>query len=236
MAGFTLVELLVVIGIIALLVSLLLPSLNKARESAKRVKCLSNLRQTGIAMSIYANQNKGRLPMHKAPSGGWLWDISHETRDQLLAAGTSREILYCPTADDRNLDDLWNFGGYTVAGYFFLHQRHPYVPNTPPATDTGWPDGFPKKLAGGKEYQSRFSGKNASEKELLTDATLSDGGDFYVISAGGFKKVPDHSNHIKQRGSKPYGGNVVFLDGHGEWRDFSEMKARGTTQGVLFWF
>ena len=67
--GFTLVELLVVIGIIALLVSILLPALNKARQQARLVTCASELRSYGNYISIYANQNKQWIPCGEMMAG-----------------------------------------------------------------------------------------------------------------------------------------------------------------------
>jgi type II secretory pathway pseudopilin PulG len=69
-AAFTLVELLVVIGIIALLIAILLPTLSKAREQSRRTACLSNLRSLGHAMYLYANGNRDRLP-NGNPPGKW---------------------------------------------------------------------------------------------------------------------------------------------------------------------
>jgi prepilin-type N-terminal cleavage/methylation domain-containing protein/prepilin-type processing-associated H-X9-DG protein len=70
-AGFTLVELLVVIGIIAVLVGILMPALIAARKAANTTQCGSNMRQIGMAMRLYLDQNKGKFPLYH-PNGG-IW-------------------------------------------------------------------------------------------------------------------------------------------------------------------
>lgn len=85
--AFTLIELLVVVAIIALLMSVLLPSLANAREQAKKVKCMSNLRQLGAAIFMYAQEYNGTMPICKAswqrgysgPAFDW-WDNPFNVR------------------------------------------------------------------------------------------------------------------------------------------------------------
>ena len=107
-AAFTLVELLVVIGIIALLMAILLPSLSRAREQSRRVKCLANLRSLGHAMYLYANDFRDRLPNGNLPG-----DANPANGDQVLVAMAKQYnltpgIFYCPSDVDEPPHQITN--------------------------------------------------------------------------------------------------------------------------------
>lgn len=116
-AGFTLVELLVVIGIIALLISILLPSLNKARQQANLIKCQSNLRTIGQALLIYSAEYKAQLPMGMfdrklanitAENGHGQWNWAFELGSVLNKNMISGQYFLptSPVANGRGVDRL----------------------------------------------------------------------------------------------------------------------------------
>ena len=111
--AFTLVELLVVIGIVAVLMGLLMPVLGKARAQANRVACLSNVKQLGTAILMYCNDNKGYFPTcahaeqvayEHMPSDWVWWQANRDLNDSAIAryVGTGealKAVLRCPSDD-----------------------------------------------------------------------------------------------------------------------------------------
>lgn len=117
-SGFTLVELLVVIGIIALLISILLPALNRAREQAQGLACMSNIRQGGVALLMYANDNRGRLP--PVYPDRWYTRITPYLKNDNETAGFGQDYMRCPSADE----DGYRTYGANYPGVF----RYDYAP------------------------------------------------------------------------------------------------------------
>lgn len=150
--AFTLVELLVVIGVVSLLISLLLPALNKARETSKTVKCLSNLKQIGIAHMMYIDAHKGyivlagyRSDTSSFPSeqGSWATLLvggkfiqAPNQPDPFSVESSGTSALMCPSGLNIRWGSVtgWNpnhvapfndprVGSHPAAGQFYRSQR-----------------------------------------------------------------------------------------------------------------
>ena len=107
--GFTLTELLVVIAIIAILAAMLLPALSRSKAKAQRIADVNNIRQTGLAVAMWAHDHEGKYPWHvKPPEGSFGFDKAWQHFAAVSNELVTPKVLHCPADQGRQISETFN--------------------------------------------------------------------------------------------------------------------------------
>jgi prepilin-type processing-associated H-X9-DG protein len=244
------VELLVVIGLIAMLIGMLLPAIRKAQISARKTVCASHLQQVGIGVLLYAHENRGTLPTPES-QGTMLYSFDRAPESvyppgnprpieslMLRYCSKNREVFFCPeytNAGGPGPDDYWKAVAGTstqhlwsdnVMGYLYLGARY-HTPSKRLITEWNNP---PYRI----NLIYRAKDKVGVGQPMMTDMT----------SVSPYWPARAQWAHV---GPKTEGANQLFADGHVAWKHPKEIGftpnspsnfegAKFTLGGVYWWW
>jgi prepilin-type N-terminal cleavage/methylation domain-containing protein len=229
--GFTLVELLVVMGIIAVLIALLLPALSRARDAANTIACLSNQRQLALLTIMYVNENRGWLPHcsydNHSPPDPLAWQRQDLTWYEYI-------VTHSNGAEDTNRN-VTDFGTLMICPsnsigmmYSAAYDRLVKVGSVPSASSgynsINW-IGVNANLATRDDYSQPVlgappaSGVKYASIRRSSKVMLAIDNDSYLFAGGYYP-----AEHLRWRHHQNKGINLVFMDGHAITWDYSLLN------------
>ena len=231
--AFTLIELLVVVAIIAILAAMLMPALSRSREQARRAACQSQLRQCGLALAQYADDQGGQVPYsYPRPNGitaqgyrmnvtplnpAWpWWDLRPMIAPYIGKLGVWR----CPAISAPDIDDAANTFTHLYCNFMYFpgHQNLSFGGAGIPPTDL-----------------VRLNDRNWVVMQDMND--LSSFWGFYRNNHSRGETWAENGatnpSHVYRRGQTA-GGNLQFADGHVSWYDFPDLQDCDSTTSDVY--